>query len=224
MTKPLIITEGKTDWKHIKNAKKKLGNDDDYEFYETMEDMGDMAAFNILKTQLKINKLKKIIFIFDNDNKKIVSDVSDPNSKFKNWGNNVFSFVIPKPRNRDNEEEISIEHYYSDDILKKEVCCPDGVIRRIYCGSDFQRTGINVKLNKRCNKKEVCGDGIIRVLSGAGSEKVFALDNDDNNSTNYALTKDDFFEKVINDKNNDIDLSNFNLILDIIKEIIELPD
>lgn len=222
MTIPLVVTEGKTDWKHIKKAKEKLNNHDSYEFYETLEDMGDTAAFNMLKEQSKINNSNKRIFIFDNDNENIVKDVSDDNSNYKNWGNNVFSFVIPKPNIRENEDKISIEHYYPEEILKKEVVFDDGIIRRIYSGNDFQKTGINVQLNKRCNKKDVCGENIIRILSGAGQEKVFDLDNEDNNSTNYALTKDDFFEKVINNEENDIDMSKFNLILNIIKEIIDL--
>lgn len=222
MTIPLVVTEGKTDWKHIKRAKEKLNNHDSYEFYETLDDMGDTAAFNMLKEQSKINNSNKRIFIFDNDNESIVKDVSDENSNYKNWGNNVFSFVIPKPNIRENEDKISIEHYYPEEILKKEVVFDDGIIRRIYSGNDFQKTGINVQLNKRCNKKDVCGENIIRILSGAGQEKVFDLDNEDNNSTNYALTKDDFFEKVINNEENDIDMSKFNLILNIIKEIIDL--
>lgn len=222
MTIPLVVTEGKTDWKHIKRAKEKLNNHDSYEFYETLDDMGDTAAFNMLKEQSKINNSNKRIFIFDNDNESIVKDVSDDNSNYKNWGNNVFSFVIPKPNIRENEDKISIEHYYPEEILKKEVVFDDGIIRRIYSGNDFQKTGINVQLNKRCNKKDVCGENIIRILSGAGQEKVFDLDNEDNNSTNYALTKDDFFEKVINNEENDIDMSKFNLILNIIKEIIDL--
>lgn len=222
MTIPLVVTEGKTDWKHIKKAKEKLNNHDSYEFYETLDDMGDTAAFNMLKEQSKINNSNKRIFIFDNDNENIVKDVSDGNSNYKNWGNNVFSFVIPKPNIRENEDKISIEHYYPEDILKKEVIFDDGIIRRIYSGNDFQKTGINVQLNKRCNKKDVCGENIIRILSGCGQEKVFDLDNEDNNSTNYALTKDDFFEKVINNAENDIDMSKFNLILNIIKEIIDL--
>lgn len=222
MTIPLVVTEGKTDWKHIKKAKEKLNNHDSYEFYETLDDMGDTAAFNMLKEQSKINNSNKRIFIFDNDNENIVKDVSDGNSNYKSWGNNVFSFVIPKPNIRENEDKISIEHYYPEDILKKEVIFDDGIIRRIYSGSDFQKTGINVQLNKRCNKKDVCGENIIRILSGCGQEKVFDLDNEDNNSTNYALTKDDFFEKVINNPENDIDMSKFNLILNIIKEIIDL--
>jgi len=222
ITKPLVITEGKTDWKHLKKAKEKLNNQDNYDFYETTDNMGDIAAFNMLKEQAKINNPNKRIFIFDNDDEKIIKKVSDENNLYKSWGNNVFSFVIPKPNIRANEEKISIEHYYPDEVLKKEIVLEDGITRRIYTGDDFQTSGLNPQLNKRCNKKEVCGADKIRVLSGADQEKVFDLDNEDNNSTNYALTKDDFFEKIINNDENDIDMTQFNLILNIIKEIVDL--
>lgn len=222
ITETIVITEGKTDWKHLKKAKEKLDIQGDYTFYESIDDMGDTVAINMLKEQSKINNSNKRIFIFDNDNEKIIKEVSSESGNYKNWGNNVFSFVIPKPNIRENEDKISIEHYYPDDILKKEVTLEDGISRRIYCGNDFQKTGINVELNKRCNKKDACGEGKIRVLSGADQEKVFDLDNEDNNSTNYALTKDDFFEKIINDDNNNIDMSKFNLIFNIINEITNL--
>lgn len=222
ISKTIIITEGKTDWKHLKRAKEKLNIQDDFDFYESMDDMGDTAILNMLKAQAKIKNINKRIFIFDNDSEAIIKEVAGENGNYKTWGNNVYSFVIPKPGIRENEEKISIEHYYPDEVLKKEVLFENGIIRRIYCGNDFQKTGINIQLNKRCNKKEVCGENTIRVLSGSAQEKVYDLDNDDNNSTNYALTKDEFFERAINNNQYDIDMTKFNLIFDIIKEINEL--
>ena len=220
LTMPLIITEGKTDWKHLKKAKNKLDNKLEFSFFEYEEDMGDSALLNMLKEQVRIDNSNKRIFIFDNDNDKITKDVMDENCNYKDWGNNVFSFAIPQPGIRQDESKISIEHYYPDEILKKEHKYPDGVIRRLYCGNDFQKTGINTDLNKRCNKKGQCGKDKIRVLSGTGEEKVFDLDNDDNDFTNYAMTKDEFFENIINSSENEIDMNKFNLIFDIIKEII----
>ena len=123
MTIPLVITEGKTNWKHIKNAKHKLNINEQYDFFETVNDMGDSSILNILKAQSQINNANKRIFIFDNDNKGIIKDVAEEGKSYKIWGNNVFSFVIPKPNIRTNEEGISIEHYYADDVLKKEIVC-----------------------------------------------------------------------------------------------------
>lgn len=224
LTLPLVITEGKTDWKHIKRAKLKLNNQDNYEFYEMDDDMGDSSLKTILKAQAKISNSNKRIFIFDNDNPKIVDEFSAENANYKDWGNNVYSFVIPKPNIRLQEDKISIEHYYPDQVLKKEVICEDGISRRLYCGNDFNIKGINDNTHKRCDNRNECGPDKIRVLSGAGNEKVFDLASYDDNDTNYALTKESFFEKVINDDSNDIDFSSFNLILDIIKEIINVDE
>lgn len=220
MTIPLVITEGKTDWKHIKNAKEKLNDNEQYDFFETTNDMGDSTILNILKAQSQISNVNKRIFIFDNDNKSIIKDVTEEDKKYKKWGNNVFSFVIQKPNIRLNEDGISIEHYYSDEVLKKEIVCEDSIVRRVYCGNDFLKNGNSKDLTRRCNKRNVCEDGVIRVLSGSSDEKVFDIAEEENNGVNYALSKDDFFEKIIKLDDN-IDLTNFHLILDTIKEIIE---
>ena len=90
----------------------------------------------------------------------------------------------------------------------------------MYCGNDFLKNGNSKDLTRRCNKKNVCGDGVIRVLSGSSDKKVFDIAEEENNGVNYALSKDDFFEKIIKIDDN-IDLTNFHLILDTIKEIIE---
>ena len=220
-TTPIVITEGKTDWKHIKCAKNQLGNDDNFKFYEYDIQMGDTKALNMLKEQSKISNPNKRIFIFDNDNATTVQEVNEEGKKYKCWGNNVYSFSIPKPNLREDESKISIEHYYPDDILKKEVVFEDGISRRLYCGNDFNRVGLSPKLGKRCDNRNECGSDKIRVLSGSDNEKVFDLSTDDN-LVNYALTKNSFFDMVIENNKEMIDFSPFCLILDIIHEIINL--
>lgn len=81
LTTPLIVTEGKTDWKHIKNAKCILKNQDEYKFFETIDDMGDEELFIMLKEQAKIDTHNKRIFIFDNDNEKILKKVTEERKK-----------------------------------------------------------------------------------------------------------------------------------------------
>ena len=220
-TKPIVITEGKTDWKHLKLSKNQLNNSDLYDFYEYEDDMGDSVLLNMLKDQLKIKNPNKRIFIFDNDNEKILKEITEDGKNFKSWGNNVYSFAIPNPGLRDNEIKISIEHYYVDEILKKEIKCDDNIYRRIYCGDDFNKKGINVSSNKRCDNRNVCGPDVIRVLSGSSNEKVFDLDKDDD-CVNYALTKEDFFDKIVNVYTEEIDFTPFSKILNIINEIINV--
>lgn len=52
------------------------------------------------------------IFIFDNDDQKIIRDVSEDGRAYKAWENNVFSFVIPVPDHRIATPEICIERRF----------------------------------------------------------------------------------------------------------------
>lgn len=72
LTKPLIITEGKTDWKHLKSALLKLKSEmkltdiDDFEFLEYEDEIG-MGSSQLKAYCLQISKFpnaKKIICIF----------------------------------------------------------------------------------------------------------------------------------------------------------------
>lgn len=72
ITKPLIITEGKTDWKHLKNALSKMQSKGkflelDIKFLEYEYDLGDSDLENLLKNLSKIPHTNKIIGVFDND-------------------------------------------------------------------------------------------------------------------------------------------------------------
>lgn len=127
-TKPLIITEGKTDWKHLKKAKEKLAIDDcDVIFLEEPSDdkkgRGDNALFTLLDNHSQTPRTRKIIGIFDRDVPETIKKIEEKEGVkilYKDFGNNVFAFCIPVPENRKDYESISIEFYYPDENLKKE--------------------------------------------------------------------------------------------------------
>lgn len=58
--------------------------------------------------------------------------LQDGSSSFKDWGNNIFSFVLPVPKHRRSTPEICIEHYYTDEEIKTLVKIEDGSQRRLY--------------------------------------------------------------------------------------------
>lgn len=126
ITKPLIITEGKTDWKHIKNALLKAQNegrftDIDVEFleYEDEIEMGDTHLKSLCEQTAKMKNGRKVICIFDNDSPSIIKEMSgDTVIGYKDWNNLVYSFCIPTPNHRTNYKNISIEFYYTDDEIK----------------------------------------------------------------------------------------------------------
>ena len=76
--KVLIITEGKTDWKHLKKALERFWKSSIYldlnikfnEYEET--DMGDAELDSMVRTYSKNEQFPRHIFLFDRDNKKYV--------------------------------------------------------------------------------------------------------------------------------------------------------
>lgn len=118
LTKPLIITEGKTDIKHILKAKEKLGVTD-LDFDTIQEDQqpdGETNLNNLLKQSAHLGNKNIIIGIFDRDIKKTVEDIEKNGQQIKDFGNNVYAFCIPLPESRriNGEEDISIEFLFSD--------------------------------------------------------------------------------------------------------------
>lgn len=141
-TKPLIVTEGKTDWKHFKSALEYFQDageysDIDVSFFEYEDEieMGDSHLESLLKNMSKVEQNKKIIGIFDCDE---ANGKKYAKSDFHNFNNNVFAFSIPKPSFRCNHVGVSVEQLYKDvDIQKIEVSSG----RRLYLTSEFNERG-----------------------------------------------------------------------------------
>lgn len=212
--KPLIITEGKTDWKHLKSAMNALSIDLDIDFLEYDEElkMGDSTLKTIAENLKSIPTRRKIICIFDRDNDQIMKSYGE--NEFNNLGNNVFTFCIPKKS--DELDKISIEFYYSNSDLSKET--PEG--RRLFLGTDFHGNTPNSKCGKyKTRKQDKSGKTIII------DEQVY-LYNDLEMKNSIALTKNDFAESILNKKGEfkDMDFSNFQKIFDVISKIVKSSD
>lgn len=227
--KTLVITEGPTDWRHIKIALEKFKNKDkkyenlDLEFLEYDDDFGETELIKMKDSLLKLPNQRKYILIADRDtNEKSIKLFDDYNGNYKDWGNKVYTFRIPVPDIRMDTPNISIEHYYTDDELKTLIVCDDSIERRLYMGNDFNKIGLNVAEAKRCNYRNKCGSDKIVILSGCGDEKVYDIADDDGTTTNFALSKKDFVDKIVSDDTKQISYNNFSLILDKIEEIINL--
>ncbi|SFF55236.1 AAA domain-containing protein, putative AbiEii toxin, Type IV TA system [Aureimonas phyllosphaerae] len=123
--KPIVITEGKTDWQHIKNALEIAhtnGNyaDVDVEFFE-FEDpitMGDTKLKQMCDSIALLPQKRDLIFVFDRDKKEIIETMSGAPDLFKSQGNRVYSLCLPVPPHRTEYKNISIEFYYTDDDLR----------------------------------------------------------------------------------------------------------
>lgn len=226
--KVLIITEGKTDWKHMKNAYIKLLENDEIKdlnikFFEYEETLGDTRLQQVSKTFSMFNKNKnKKLFIFDRDNEKIRKSISeDENNEKKDYKykkNNVYEMIIPIPEHREGLNELCIEHLYLDEDIKRE---KEG--KRLYLGNEFSQKLGAFKKNHDiiCNKKNKCGENSYKIIdSDAG---VFKLEDED---VNIAMSKNDFADNIVNevDEFKNINLDGFKLLFNKIQEIIKIED
>lgn len=223
---PLIITEGPTDWRHIKYALENFKNreekyrDLEVEFLEYDDDFGEAELIKMKNSLSMLPNIRKYILIADRDTKNKEIESFEEEGNFKNWGNNVYTLRIPVPDTRMTTPNISIEHYYTDDELRTEIECDDSIKRRLYIGKDFNNIGLNIQEKRRCSNRNKCGENKIGVISGCGNEKVYDITDDNETTTNFALSKKDFVEKIVKDRTKEISYKNFSLILDKLVEIL----
>lgn len=187
----LIITEGQTDWKHLKAAYEKLKEqkmfDRELYFleYDSSVNMGDESLKHLCEEYSKIPNDRKVICVFDRDNPKIVKKIDE--NGLKMWGNEVYSFAIPIPDHRVETPNISIEHYYTD----KEIMTKDEQGRRLYMGNEFvENQGIHKSEELFCPLKTKIGPASIAIID----DKVQTF----RDKKNCALPKEDFASNILN--------------------------
>ena len=215
-TKPLIITEGKTDWKHIEAAKKRLHVTDlDIEFHEYEDTLGDETLLQLLKEYARVMQSRRIIGIFDRDNFNKLKCSELEKQEYITFNNNVYAFAIPLVNGDEYGNEISIEHYYRrEDLTKKD---ENG--RRIYLGSEFYESGLSkdgkLFTQAKGRDKKIKSNGII-------DEKVYNIKDDPEGNVSIALSKNDFATLILSEDHfaEDFDFSEYQKIFDVIRKIV----
>ena len=199
---PLVITEGKTDWMHLKAARIALEGNlsthgltmEEFDILEYSEDMGGDELKAICKKIARVPQTRPIVFIADSDKREVTNSLSAPDGQaFKKHGNGVYSFVIPKPQFRKKEDGICVEQLYTDDVLKTAITCNDGVERRLYLTTDFDEYGRSQDGYFWNGAGKSRHNGSI-VIDGDSSKVV---SSDCNDSRNYALTKAVFAQYIL---------------------------
>lgn len=213
--KTIIITEGKTDYKHLQNAMERLNITDlDIEFFEISDTWGDSKLETLLENLKLMPRENKVIGIFDRDKDSILKNYNLYNEEFVELGKNVYAFAIPIVR--DYGDKISIEHYYKRDDLKKE----DKMGRRLFLGEEFSKNSSKsldnnyyTKISQIQNKVDI--NGII-------DEKVYR--NDDIEAQNSVALSKNAFAELVNDTefSKNFDFSEFENIFNIIRKIINI--
>jgi hypothetical protein len=183
----IIWTEGKTDWQHLKRAFQVLGNKSRIAFKEFEIDFGDDQLLKQCAALAHVPQEIPAIFIFDRDKDDTVKKVTNGDQGYKAWGNNVFSFAIPIPTHRRDQQGICIEFYYTDDELRTT----DEKGRRLYLSSEF-----NLSSGRSLSDPNL-SVGNKGKLSTVSNVRILDSDVFDAQSRNVALSKSDFAKNVV---------------------------
>lgn len=218
INRPVIITEGKTDWKHFKAALAHFNSiheyeDLDVEFLEYKFDFGDAKLDTLLNQYKTFPHRYKIIGIFDCDEangRKIHSS-----GGIKEYGENIWGMSIPVPKFREyNTGGISIEFLYNDGDLKLQ----DNNGRRIYITSEFNENGRlieDVRIGVKNNHD-------VKNYIQSEKEKIQADEVIDINGNSLALSKEAFATNILNREGNfaNVNFDAFKPVFDRLKEIL----
>lgn len=218
-SKPIIFTEGITDWMHMETALthfkvSNLFTDLDIEFYKQNENMGYDNLLKMCRSYSKSRHENKLIFVFDRDISSIMNEVLGDSTNFKDWGNNVYSFPIPIPSNRTSDPDVCIELYYSDQEIKQL----DSNSRRLYLSNEFSYvSGRHNDLNLVCRNSKINSRNTNNILTIIDTEVYDSSDN------NVALPKRSFADYICNNLTNfnNMDFKEFSNIFTIIDSIIQ---
>lgn len=228
--KALVITEGTTDWRHLEAAYNHFKRSDDaaflpdsdkFEFFKfgpkgdekctRVLEMGGPELAKLCQYSSLTPSNPPLIFISDSDNNDVTKTLKG--EPFKDWGNNVYSFVLPTPSFRDGG--VSIELMYSDADLRKSILCDDGIKRRLYLSTEFDRAGRSVT-----NEPVLCND-----LNKCRSKQVCIIDSQvlpttANDDKEHALSKIVFANAILEGQV-EVDFSEFVPVLETIQAVLD---
>lgn len=211
--KIILHTEGETDRTHIQSALKNFHEVDkfssmDINFHSETRLKGDGDLLKACEHLSDAQQQNTHVFVFDRDNPGILNKVADAPNNYKDWGNNVFSLLLPVPENRVGA--ICIEHYYPDDVLKRET----SENRRLYSRDEFD------------SETSIHKDGgcVVKNL-----KKTLIIDSDVfdfKSRKSIALSKNDFAKHIQNKVPpfDDVDFSSFELLFKELERINTLND
>jgi GTPase SAR1 family protein len=212
-----IWTEGKTDWRYLQKAHKKLGLDLNIKFQEFDDDMGDQKLLDTCKTFARKRHTGPMLFIFDRDNEYIVKEVNDKYQSYKNWGNNVYSFALPIPTHRVGFKNLCMEFYFADEELKTQ----DSQGRRLFLTCEFNENSGKHNLDPTIN---VGHNVVLKGFTEPQKTKIIDSEVYDKSNNNIALSKASFAHNIVNDIEPfcSFDFKEFIQIFEVIDQIIQV--
>ncbi len=194
---PILLTEGKTDAALLHIAINKLG----LQSFETWEIQpvvsGKTSNNDTLLRFLKdlsenMQPTKPIIGMFDRDVKLTIKlpngEVDIRDKDYIAISKNIYAFALPVPHNREEVNDISIEHYFTDSEIKTEY---EG--KRLFLGNEFFTTGVfRGDEDFYCKEKKKLGT--IKIIEHETNSYVTKKDG----TGDYSISKAKFVECIQN--------------------------
>lgn len=220
---PIILTEGKTDAKLLKIAIQKLGLQG-YDNWEIKQITSGATHNNDVLLRfledLRDNRYPDnlVIGLFDRDTKinTLVNGQKEDirNYEYHRFANKIYAFALPVPHNRAETDQISIEHYFTDNEIKTEI---DG--KRLFLGNEFYPTGVYIGDEELYYKKAMNIYSTIKIIEHETNCCVTKEDG----SGDYSISKAKFVECIENNVEgfSEISFSEFHKIFDVIQRIIQ---
>lgn len=190
---PLVVTEGKTDWRHLKFALERFHSRGEFldlsvSFFETYEDMGSSTLNTCFKALEKMGSRNPTVFLFDRDENKYVSEYANCEGHAKVVGEkSVAAICLLVPDHRHDFPQICIEHLYRDDDL--QTCLPGTEKRMRFRGEiDFRgdkKTPFLSQMPNACDKR-IFDEDVNSISYADGSQK-----------GELAISKNVFLEQIV---------------------------
>lgn len=212
----IVVTEGKTDWMHLKAALRSLGINDLNIYICEIEgkkvEMNESKLYKFCEDSKYRIFDTKVLCMFDSDVEHRNDQVTVKGFKPKRWSESLYSFIIPTPSHRTGEIGWSIEFYYSD----AEITTIDSDGKRLVFIQEIEK--VKSEKKKYILKRDVNINQIVN--------KKIAVDNIDNiydeAGKNVAISKTVFASRILNREEgfDKFNFNEFNNIFDLIKGII----
>lgn len=212
----IILCEGKTDSIHLQTALKYFIERGEFvnlkiHFYKYPDEakINNSYLYKLCEARDLILHNVRIVCLFDCDDAKYVKHCCEGKKLYKNWGNNLYSCLLPQPMHRDFKE-ICIEHFYTDDIL----LTTNNKGRRIYLSNEFvYETGFHKTENIQIRKRDDAKSPYPKIIDSG----VFK-----SNGENIAMSKNDFANSIAAGEKpfDNISFETFRPIFDLISDIV----
>ena len=219
---PIILTEGKTDSALLKLAIQKL-NLTEYANWDinpvACDKTSNWEALLKFLCELRDNfpPSHPIIGMFDRDVKLEITQngqkIDIRSHEFVKIADNIYCFAIPVPHNRNEIDQISIEHYFTDAEIKTE---KDG--KRLFLGNEFYNTGVFKRDEELFYKGASNVHNTIKVIEHETRSFVTKTDG----TGDYSISKAAFVQCIENNEEGfcDISFNEFIKIFNVIEKIV----